>query len=339
MELYGAIDLHSTNCHLAMVDGQRNRVFYRKFPNRKETVLNALSPFGTQIRGIAVESTYNWYWLVDALMEQGYRVHLVNTTQVIQYSGMKYEDDRHDAFWLATLLCLGILPEGYIYPRKERPLRDLFRKRAHLVRVRTALLLSQQNMILRNRGLKVSAYELKRFSHDGVASLLQGDPELTLAAEANKAVIDLLTIQIDRLEKAIRVQMVPREEFTKVMTLPGVGDILAMAILLETGPIDRFEQVGDYASYSRKVPGVWLSNGKIKGRGNTRNGNRYLAWAFSEAADHARRHHALSRAFYQRKLAQSNAAVAHHALAHKLARAAYYIMRDNVVFDEGKMFR
>jgi len=112
-----------------------------------------------------------------------------------------------------------------------------------------------------------------------------------------------------------------------------------MAILLETGPIDRFEQVGDYTSYSRKVPGVWLSNGKIKGRGNTRNGNRYLAWAFSEAADHARRHHALSRAFYQRKLAQSNAAVAHHALAHKLARAAYYIMRDNVVFDEGKMFR
>lgn len=339
MELYGAIDLHSTNCHVAMVDAQRNRVFYRKFSNRKEMILDALLPFGDQIRGIAVESTYNWYWLVDALMDKGYRVHLVNTTQVIQYSGMKYGDDRHDAFWLATLLSLGILPEGYIYPRKERPLRDLFRKRAHLVRVRTALLLSQQNMILRNRGVKVSAHALKRLGDDGVEPLLQADQELVLAAEANKVVIDSLTIQIDRLEKAIRARMAPREGFTKVATLPGVGDILSMAILLETGPIDRFERVGDYTSYSRKVPGVWLSNGKIKGRGNTRNGNRYLAWAFSEAADHARRYHALSRAFYQRKLSQSNAAVAHHALAHKLARAAYYIMRNNVVFDENKMFR
>jgi hypothetical protein len=68
MELYGAIDLHSTNCHVAMVDAQRNRVLYRKFSNRKEMILDALLPFGDQIRGIAVESTYNWYWLVSPIL-------------------------------------------------------------------------------------------------------------------------------------------------------------------------------------------------------------------------------------------------------------------------------
>jgi transposase len=112
-----------------------------------------------------------------------------------------------------------------------------------------------------------------------------------------------------------------------------------MTILLETGPIQRFKQVGHYASYCRKVSSHWTSNEKIKGKGNTKNGNPYLSWAFSEAADHARQTHGPSRDFYNRKLNQTNATVAHHALAHKLARAAYFIMRDHVEFKEDKMFR
>ena len=112
-----------------------------------------------------------------------------------------------------------------------------------------------------------------------------------------------------------------------------------MTILLETGPIERFKDVGHYASYCRKVSSRWTSNEKTKGKGNNKNGNRYLSWAFSEASDHARLTHEPSRNFYNRKLNQTNACVAHSALAHKLARAAYFIMRDHVVFKEDKMFR
>jgi transposase len=111
-----------------------------------------------------------------------------------------------------------------------------------------------------------------------------------------------------------------------------------MTILLETGPIIRFREVGNYASYCRKVSSQWTSNSKIKGRGNVRNGNKYLAWAFSEAAEHARRTDPLCRIFYDRKLRQTNTKVAHNALAHKLARAAYYIMKDHVPYQEEKMF-
>ena len=111
-----------------------------------------------------------------------------------------------------------------------------------------------------------------------------------------------------------------------------------MTIHLETGPIERFPKVGHYASYCRKVKSEWVSNGKIKGRGNTRNGNKYLAWAFSEAAEHARRHHEKSRAFFNRKLSQTHFMSAHNALGHKLARAAYYMMREQVIFDEKKLF-
>ena len=110
-------------------------------------------------------------------------------------------------------------------------------------------------------------------------------------------------------------------------------------IMLETGQVSRFSKVGDYVSYCRKVPSLWTSNGKKKGKGNQKNGNRYLAWAFSEASELSRRTDGNARAYYDRKRQKTNLMVAHAALAHKLARAAYYIMRDQVPFMPEKLFR
>ena len=87
---------------------------------------------------MVVESTSNWYWLVDPLMEAGYWVHLANPVAMQQYNGLKYTDDRSDARSLAHLLRLGVLPDGYISPKAERAVRDVLRKRAHLVRQQTA---------------------------------------------------------------------------------------------------------------------------------------------------------------------------------------------------------
>ena len=92
-------------------------------------------------------------------------------------------------------------------------------------------------------------------------------------------------------------------------------------------------------SYCRKVSTKWISNDKKKGKGNKKSGNKYLAWAFSEAAEIARRYYPEARAFYQRKMQKTNAMIAHQALAHKLARAAYYMMRDGVPFIPEKIFR
>ena len=110
----------------------------KQVANDLALILATLEPFRDDLRGIAVESTYNWYWLVDGLMEAGYRVHLANPSGIKQYEGLKHSDDRDDAFFLAHLLALGILPEGYIYPKEERPVRDLLRKRSFLVKHRTA---------------------------------------------------------------------------------------------------------------------------------------------------------------------------------------------------------
>jgi transposase len=124
-----------------------------------------------------------------------------------------------------------------------------------------------------------------------------------------------------------------------LQTIPGIGKILGLTTMLETGEVERFPKVGDYSSYCRKVPSVWTSNNKKKGKGNQKNGNRYLAWAFSEAAELSRHYDQKARAFFNRKAAKTNRMVAHKALAHKLCRAAYYIMRDGVEYDQANCLR
>jgi transposase len=263
---------------------------------------------------------------------------LANPSAIQRYSGMKHADDKHDAFWLAEMLRLGILPEGYIYPKEERPLRDLLRKRGHLVRLRTSLVNSLQNILSRNLGVSVVVNEVKRLREDRITPLLGASEDLAMAGRVSKETIDFFTHQIRRIEAMVEKRMRLKEGYRYLLTLPGVGKILALTIMLETGPIVRFETVGDYVSYCRKVPSEWTSNGKKKGTGNKKNGNKYLAWAYSEASEFARRFYPEPRAYYNRKMQKTNPAVAHSALSHKLARAGYYIMKDQVPFRPEKLF-
>jgi len=336
--LYAGSDLHGNNNLLGIIDEEGKRVFKKKVPNDPQLVRDVLEPYKGEIVGIAIESTYNWYWLVDTLMEEGYQVHLANPSAIQRYSGMKHADDKHDAFWLAEMLRLGILPEGYIYPKEERPVRDLLRKRGHLVRLRTSLVNSLQNILSRNLGLSVVANEVKRLREDRITPLLGESEDLAMAGRVSKETIDFFTHQIRRIEAMVERRMLLKEGYRYLLTLPGVGKILALTIMLETGPIVRFETVGDYVSYCRKVPSEWTSNGKKKGSGNKKNGNKYLAWAYSEASDFARRFYPEPRAYYNRKMQKTNPAVAHSALSHKLARAGYYIMKDQVPFRPEKLF-
>ena len=338
MKLYVGVDLHSSNSYLAIIDETGKRIFHRKLPNDAATIIETLSFYEGSIAGIVVESTYNWYWLVDALMAEGYELHLANPSAIKKYEGLKHANDKHDAFWLAEMLRLKILPEGYIYPKEERPIRDLLRKRSHLVNLRTSLIISLKNIISRNCGFTLQANDVRRLKEDKVSPLLAYNEDLALAGQVSKDSIDFFTRKIWTIETFIENKVKLHEPYSNLMTLPGVGKILALTIKLETGPIYRFQEVGNYASYCRKVCSHWTSNGKSKGSGNKKNGNKYLAWAFSEAAELARRFDPDARAYYNRKLQKTNFMVAHGALAHKLARAAYYIMRDNVPFMPEKLF-
>jgi transposase len=323
---------------VGIVNADGKKEAKKRLPNDIVEILQFLLPYKTEIVGVVVESTYNWYWLVDGLMEAGYRVHLANTTAIQKYSGMKHSDDKDDAFWLAEMLRLNILPTGHIYPKKERPLRDLLRKRGHLVNLRTSLILSLQNIIDRNCGTRIKANDIKLLKEDRTALFMEGNEDLALAGQVSKDTIDFLTKKIRSLETFIEGRAKLKDPYNNLLTIPGIGKILGLTIMLETGSIGRFEQVGNYASYCRKVSTRWTSNEKKKGKGNKKNGNKYLAWAFSEAAEFARRYDPRARAFYNRKLQKTNFMVAHSALAHKLARATYYVIKEQTPFMPEKLF-
>src|SRR5439155_8975847 len=277
MKLYGAIDLHSNNNVTVVIDEQDQIVYQKRLPNELPMIVQQLSVYQSSLQGIVVESTYNWYWLVDGLMERGHKVHLANTAAIQQYDGLKYTDDNSDARWLAHILRLGVLPKGYIYPKEERAVRDLLRKRGQMVHQRTANLLSLQNLITRNTGSSISSNRIKTLDAEQVDDLLP-NPGLALAVKANLVMIKCAAEQIDILERTVTDRVKLRAEFSFLKTVPGIGQILALTIMLETGEIQRFSTVGDYASYCRCVGSQKLSNGKKKSSGNTKNGNKYLAW-------------------------------------------------------------
>jgi len=337
MKLYGGIDLHSNNSVVAVTDEHDQVVYRKRLPNDMDTILSVLEPYREFIQGLVVESTYNWYWLVDGLMDAGYRLHLANTAAIKQYEGLKYSDDDTDACWLAKLLRLGLLPEGYIYPKEQRPIRDLLRKRSQLVRQRTANVLSVQNLLARNRGKSISANEINRLEFDQIEQMLENEP-LVLAVASTVMVVRSQQEMIGLIEKVLGRHHKRSAALKRLLTVNGIGEVLGLTILLETGDIRRFEGVGNYVSYCRCVDSKRISNGKQKGKGNRKNGNKYLSWAFVEAANFAVRYEPRIKRYYQRKRSRSNGIVAIKTVAHKLARACYFILRDGATFDVERAF-
>ena len=338
MKVYVGMDLHATNTYVGMVDEENEVLHKQRFRNELPLILAGLDPFRKDIQGVVVESTFNWYWLVDGLMAEGYRVHLANVSAIKQYEGLKQIDDKRSALWLANLLRLGILPTGYIYPKEERPTRDLLRKRLHLVRHRTSHILSVKNILARNLGLRMKSEDVKKLEDPEVKRFFP-DKEMQTEVLASVGLIRHLEVEISEIERMITKKLKIRKEFAKLMTIPGIGKILTLTIMLEVGNIRRFPTVGDYSSYCRCVKSTRTSAGKIIGYGNRKNGNKYLSWAYIEAAQAARRFHETVRSYYEKKMAKTNRIVAIKALSHKLTRASYYVMPDQVDYDPARLFR
>jgi transposase len=337
MKLYCGIDLHSTNHWLTIIDEHSNRLVEKRLRNDLSLTLSMLEPYRADLVAIAIESTYNWYWLVDGLMDAGYQVKLVNTSAVKPYEGLKHSDDRDDAFHLAHLMQLGILPTGYIYPRKERAVRDLLRQRIRLVQQRTTHVLIAKNIYTRQMNLHVKTEILNGEKKESWPVV--DDARVAMSIYAHRPVIEAINVEIKRIEGEVKRELKENALYRLLQTVPGIGPILAWIILLETGDVRRFAQVGNFTSYCRCVQGSRISNGKKKGEPNKRNGNANLSWTFHEAAHAAIRYLPAARSYYDRKMRQRNRPVAMKAISHKLARACYFVMRDAVPFDPDKLFK
>jgi transposase len=336
-KVMAGIDLHSNNVVIGIVDKDGKRVANRKVPCDLQEVVKVLAPFKKRLEQVAVESTYNWYWLVDGLRALKYPVVLANPAAMEQYSGIKHADDTNDAFFIAELLRLNILPTGHIYDPQLRPVRDLLRRRQMLVHQRTALMLSFKSLYVRTTGQDLALGELKELEVKQAQELYE-HPANQLIAGMQMQHIEQLSQSIQKLEKAVLASARELPYYARLETLPGVGKILAMVITMEVGDIKRFADAGNFASYCRTVEAQRTSNDKKKGQNNSKCGNKYLAWAFVEAANFARRYDEQCRKWFDRKAAKTSNIIATKALACKLAKAAWYLMAESTDFDPKRMF-
>ena len=220
MKLYCGIDLHSSNNVVAVSDEQDRPLYEKRLTNDLDTILTVLKPFKGELVGCVVESTYNWYWLVDGLMEAGFPVRLAHTGAMAQYAGLKYTNDFSDARYLAHLLRLGILPTGYIYPKEERGLRDLLRRRLLLVRQKTLHHLSLQSLIARHSGQRLTANEIKALTTQQLASYLE--TPILLGGQITHQARCWLDEAIRRIEQELQRQIQPREDYQLLQSMPGV---------------------------------------------------------------------------------------------------------------------
>lgn len=336
-KLMAGMDLHSNNIVVAIVDLDGNRVAQRKLDCELNQITDFLKPFKKRLVQIAVESTFNWYWLVDGLHSRGYPVVLANPAKITQYSGLKHADDKSDAFFLAELLRLNILPTGYVYDAQLRPVRDLLRRRMSLVHQRTALMLSFKSLFHRTTGQPMTLSQVKGMNLAETGKLYEHPANQLIAGLQLKHIQDL-SGSVERIEKVVLKVANQLPCYSQLKTIPGVGIILSLTITMEIGEIGRFATAGDFASYCRTVKSQCLSNEKKKGENNRKCGNKYLAWAFVEAANFARRFDNSCRRWFDRKAARTSTVIATKALACKLAKAAWHIVTEKTAYDPRRMF-
>jgi transposase len=336
VKLYGGADLHGSNVLLSLCDDSGNQVYRRRVKANIEAVLEALAPYKDQLERLGVESTYNWYWFVDGLMEHEYSVDLGNPAKMQQYKGIKSTNDLSDAAWLAEQERLGIFPACYIYPKKERAVRDALRRRQLIAQQRTQALLSTSSLLTRYGQQPPDTRALKKWTQTDIENTGL-EPFVQLQLRMLLTSIQCADGLINEIETAVYDWLKPTQLHERIQQLPGIGLILGATIVLETGTFSRFKNAGCYASYCRTVKSERTSNSKKKGENNKRNGNKYLAWAFVEAANFAVRYYPPIQAWYDKKKKATNQIVAKKALASKLAKATWHVMRGSD-FDMNLLF-
>lgn len=335
-ELYAGADLHGNNVFLSICNQDGANVFRRRVKANLDAVNAALDPYWDRIEVLGVESTFNWYWFVDGLLEQGRNVKLGNPAKMEQYSGIKITNDLSDADWLAEQLRLGIFPECYIYPKEVRSIRDALRRRQLFVRRRTQAILCLGGLLERYGIQAPSAARMEKWTAADIQATgldhwvqLQLETLLDAVRESDR--------QARRIEKEVLAFVKPTMQYNRIQLVSGIGMALGMLIVLESGDFKRFPTAGDYASYCRTVKSERTSNEKKKGSNNSKNGNKYLAWAFIEAANFAARFNPRIQSWYEKKKRKSGVPKARKALACKLAKAVWHVMNGKE-FDEALLF-
>ncbi len=337
---YCGIDLHARSMYLCILDQAGAIVLHQNLDARPDAFLQAVAPFRDGLV-VAAECMFAWYWLADLCAAEKLPFVLGHALYMKAIHGGKTKNDKIDAFKIATLLRGGTLAQAYVYPAGMRETRDLLRRRSFLVRQRALLIAHIQN--------EASQYNLpafaKKLTYAANREELQvaehfPEPSVKRSIQADLALIDAYDQQLGEVELYLErhAKLDDGNTYQRLRSIPGVGKILALILLYEIHDIKRFEDVGKFLSYARRVRGSHESAGKKKGSPGKKIGNAHLKWAFGEAACLLVRHCERGKVWLKRKEKKHGKAKALAILAAKLGRTVYHLWRKREAFDEARVF-
>jgi transposase len=332
-QFYCGIDLHARSMYVCILSQDGEILLHRNMRAAPEPFLKAVAPYRDGLV-VAVECIFTWYWLADLCADQDIPFVLGHALYMKAIHGGKAKNDKIDSQKIAVLLRGGMLPKAYTYPAAMRATRDLLRRRTHLMRKRAELLShvhntnSQYN--LPEIGKKI-AYKANR---EGVAERFV-DPAAHKTIEVDLALITYYDKLLNDLELYILQTAKKHDAHTLYLlqTVPGIGKILGLVLLYEIHDIRRFPRVQDFASYCRLVKCSKESGGKRLGTSGKKIGSAHLKWAFSEAAALFLRNNEPGQKYLARLEKKHDKGKALSILAHKLARAVYYMLKRQTAFD------
>jgi transposase len=329
---YCGIDLHAKKMFLCILDGEGTILLHRNINCNPAEFLKAIAPYREDIL-VGVECMFSWYWLADLCQQEGIAFILGHALYMKAIHGGKAKTDKIDAHKIAALMRGGMFPVAYVYPSEMRATRDLLRRRNHLVRRKAELLAHIQHVIIQ--------YNLPEVGHNLTAPRNRKDladhfpdPDVRKSVEIDLAMIDAHDGVLSHLEWEIekRARKHDWQALMLLRSINGVGQILGLVFLYEIQTIERFESVQQFASYCRMVKCSHESAGKKKGTGGAKIGNVHLKWAFSEAAVLFMRHNAPVKKLVEKLSNIHGKGKALSILAHKLARAIYYMLKNKEPF-------
>jgi len=330
---YCGIDLHARTMYLCILNQAGAIVLHRNMKADPDSFLSAIAPFRDQI-AVTVECIFTWYWLADLCAREGITFVLGHALYMKAIHGGKAKNDKIDAHKIAVLLRGGMIPQAYVYPADMRSTRDLLRRRMHLMHQRSQLLAHIQNTNSQYNLPEIGKKIAYKSNREGVAERF-ADVSVRSSITFDLRRIDFYDGLLNEVELEIlrHAKLHNPNTFHLLDSVPGVGKILALVLLYEIHDICRFPRVQDFVSYCRLVKPKKESAGKTYGFIGAKIGNAHLKWAFSEAAVLFLRNNPQGQAYVARLEKTHSKGKALTILAHKLARAVYYMLRRNEAFE------
>jgi transposase len=307
---YSGIDLHSDNSYITTVDDSGAVVKQKRVENNNELVLDYFQSLPGSHQAV-VESTTGWYWLNDLLGENGIELILAHAKYLKAISYAKVKTDKVDSQTLATLLRQGLIPRAHKISRELRGLRDTMRVRLRLVQQRSDTLRRLNSIHAKFNGSVPDPYRV----------------QLAVLEHTRES----LSKEILALEKSLHPVLIPNDDIQRLLNIPGIGKLSAFTIYLEIDGIERFDSDKHFVSYCRLVPAADNSNRTVHHR-SSKDGNKYLKIAFSDAAVHAIQFYPEYKRFCQKLVRRSGEATARTVVAKELAKIVFYVLKNKTQY-------